>query len=61
MTTLFALFRALFQRSPHDPSTREEAYLAQAVDMCDLKRRIRDIEHGRSGLASTTPLGVFGY
>lgn len=37
----------IFDPQPQDALRREEAYLAQSVDMCDLERRMRELERRR--------------
>lgn len=43
-----SMFKQFLEKlfSPADPQQQaDEAYLAQAVDVCDLERRMQDIEH----------------
>jgi hypothetical protein len=40
-----ALFAWIFDPHPQEALRREEAYLAQSVDMCDLERRMRELDH----------------
>lgn len=45
---LVATFIAwIFDPQPQDALRREEAYLAQSVDMCDLERRMRELDQRR--------------
>ena len=50
MKTLLSFLKSLLPTLP-SPVERDEAYLAQAVDICDLERRVREIdERGRANL-----------
>jgi hypothetical protein len=42
-----AFFAWIFDPHPQDALRREEAYLAQSVDMCDLERRMRELDRHR--------------
>jgi len=44
MSRIFGLIKALFPKI-QSAQDRDEAYLAEAVDVVDLERRIREIDH----------------
>lgn len=46
---LFGLVSELFVPSQTDAQERHERYLSEAVDMCDLEHRMREIDYGRAG------------
>lgn len=47
MNVIAAFFAWIFDPQPQDALRREEAYLAQSVDMCDLERRMRELDRRR--------------
>ncbi|HRI18144.1 MAG TPA: DUF3563 family protein [Burkholderiaceae bacterium] len=47
MHYLNQFFAWIFEPSPVAAQRRAEAYLAQATDMCDLERRIRQLDKDR--------------
>jgi len=61
MYLLLALFRQLFHASRHDVQDRDEAYLAQSVDMADLERRMRQLDRGLQDHVLPLPGGVFSH
>lgn len=61
MYSLLALFRQLFHTSPHDVQDRDEAYLAQAVDMADLERRMRQLDRGVQDHVLPVTGGIFSH
>ena len=48
MNPIVAFFAWIFDPDPFESQRREEAYLAQSVDMCDLERRMRELDQRRS-------------
>jgi len=58
MTTLLNFLKSL---SPtiESPATRESAYLAGAVDICDLERRLREIDGRGRGDWSPIAHGLY--
>lgn len=60
MSTLSVLLRTWFQQSPRTGHTHDEAYLAQAVDLRDLERRMRDLDRGQLESAGLTLPGICG-
>jgi hypothetical protein len=61
MFPLLALFRQLFQRSASSSLPRDEAYLAEAVDMADLERRMRQLDRGERDAPLPPVGGVFSH
>lgn len=59
MYALFAWLHPLFQPSPEGVQARDEAYLAQAVDMVDLERRMRQLDRGVQDPILPMPGGIF--
>ena len=60
--TMFSFIKSLsrlFQPSVTDIQDRDEKFLSQAVDMCDLENRMRHLDGGRQSLYRTGPYGVF--
>jgi hypothetical protein len=58
---MFAPFKALARRlfvAPQDPHLRDEAYLAQALDLHDLENRMRELERGRRERSALGPFGI---
>lgn len=47
MNVIAAFLAWIFDPHPQDALRREEAYLAQSVDMCDLERRMRELDRHR--------------
>jgi len=46
---LFERVSELFVPSQSNVQQRHERYLAEAVDMCDLEHRMRELDSGRAG------------
>jgi hypothetical protein len=61
MFPLLALFRQLFQPSTPPALARDEAYLAEAVDMADLERRMRQLDRGERDAPLPPVGGVFSH
>jgi hypothetical protein len=61
MFPLLALIRDLFQPAARSASERDEAYLAQAVDMADLERRMRQLDRGERDAPLPPVYGVFSH
>ena len=59
MTSLFTVLSGLFGRSTSDAQDRDAAYLAEAVDIHDLERRMRLVDSGRHNLYASGPYGIF--
>lgn len=59
MNSLLHALTRFFGKSPTDAQDRDAAYLAQAVDIYDLERRMRQIDTGRQNLVSSGPYGIF--
>jgi hypothetical protein len=59
MFSLLMLLKSLFQRSATAPQDRDEQYLAEAVDIYDLERRIRQVDSGRHNVYAIGDYGVF--
>jgi hypothetical protein len=47
VNVIAAFFAWIFDPHPQDALRREETYLAQSVDMCDLERRMRELDRRR--------------
>jgi hypothetical protein len=59
---MFALLKALsalFSPSLAHVQDRDERFLSQAVDMCDLENRMRLLDGGHGSLYKTGPYGIF--
>jgi len=59
---MFALLKSLsslFSPSLDDIQDRDEKFLAQAVDMCDLENRMRLLDRGQRNLYRGGPYGIF--
>ncbi len=59
---MFALLKSLsslFSPSLNGVQDRDEKFLSQAVDMCDLEQRIRHLDGGHRSIYKTGPHGVF--
>jgi hypothetical protein len=61
MFPLLAVIRQLFQPSARSAPERDEAYLAQAVDMADLERRMRQLDRGERDAPLPPVHGVFSH
>lgn len=61
MFPLLALIRQLFQPSPGARLEADEAYLAQAVDMADLERRMRQVDRGERDAPLPAVHGLFSH
>lgn len=48
MNQLAAFFAWIFDPAPVAAQRRAEQYLSQSTDMCDLERRMRDLDQGRA-------------
>lgn len=48
MNPIVTFFAWIFDPDPFDSQRRDEAYLAESVDMCDLERRMRELDQRRS-------------
>ncbi|HEX7437973.1 MAG TPA: DUF3563 family protein [Caldimonas sp.] len=59
MNSLLHALTRFFGKSSTDAQDRDAAYLAQAVDIYDLERRMRQIDTGRQNLVSSGPYGIF--
>jgi hypothetical protein len=54
MLTLLKTLSDLIHPSPTDTRDREERYLSEAVDMCDLENRMRLLDGDRRSLHFTS-------
>jgi len=52
LSTLFSPFQVNVQ-------DRDQKYLSQAVDMCDLENRMRHLDGGHRSIYRTGPHGIF--
>ncbi|HEX7441248.1 MAG TPA: DUF3563 family protein [Caldimonas sp.] len=59
MNSLLHALTRFFGKSPTGGQDRDAAYLAQAVDIYDLERRMRQIDSGRQNLIASGPYGIF--
>ena len=59
MFSLIKSLSTLFSPSSSNVQDRDEKYLAQAVDMCDLENRIRHLDGGHRSIYKTGTYGVF--
>lgn len=59
MLSLFKSLSTLFSPSLENIQDRDEKYLSQAVDMCDLENRMRHLDGGHHSIYKTGPYGVF--
>jgi hypothetical protein len=59
MSSLLMVVKNLFQRSATIPQDRDEKYLAEAADIYDLERRIRQVDSGRHNLYAVGDYGIF--
>jgi Protein of unknown function (DUF3563) len=55
---LSSLF-SLFSPALHNVQDRDEKFLSQAVDMCDLENRMRHLDGGHRSIYQTGPYGIF--
>ena len=58
MTSLFKALTGLFSFSPTHVQDRDAAYLAQATDIYDLERRMRQVDSVGPTLYASGPYGV---
>jgi hypothetical protein len=59
---MFSLIKALstlFVPSLADVQERDEKYLSEAVDMCDLETRMRHLDAGHYSIYRSGPYGIF--
>ena len=59
MSTLLGFIKALIPQFP-TRQERDEAYLAEAVSVCDLERRMRDVDGGQRSPAVMRADGLHG-
>lgn len=59
MFSLIKSLSTLFRPSLTNVQDRDEKYLSQAVDMCDLENRMRHLDGGHRSIYKTGPYGVF--
>jgi hypothetical protein len=57
MNALLKSLSSLFSPSPPDVQDRDERYLCQAVDMCDLENRMRLLDGQNNSLYRHAPRG----
>ena len=58
MSKLLGLIQAILPEI-EPRQARDQAYLAQSVDIYDLERRMRQIEAGTRALTNSGPYGIF--
>ena len=59
MFSLLLSLKALFERSLAPVQDRDEKYLAEAADIYDLERRMRQLDSGRHNTYGIGDCGVF--
>lgn len=59
MNALFNSIKNLFVSSSSPEQERDEQYLAEASDIYDLERRMRQLDSGRHNLYSIGSYGIF--
>ena len=59
MSSLLKSLSSLFKASATPMQDRDDQYLAQATDLYDLERRMRQIDSGRNNLYSLGAYGIF--
>ena len=59
MNSLFKALTGIFNLSSSRTPDQDERYLADAVDIYDLERRMRQIEAGNRALFTSGPYGIF--
>ncbi len=59
MSFLLRALGRLFTMSPADTQDRDADYLAQATDIYDLERRMREIDSGQRTLHAIGSYGLF--
>ena len=59
MSSLIQSLRNLFDVSATPSRDRDDQYLAQAVDIYDLERRMREVESGRHNPYAIGAYGIF--
>ena len=59
MFALIAAIKNLFSVSANPAQDRDDRYLAEATDIYDLERRIRQVDSGRHNLYAIGSYGIF--
>jgi len=59
MLSLIKSLSTLFSPSLENIQDRDEKYLSQAVDICDLENRMRHLDGGHRSIYKTGPYGMF--
>jgi len=59
MNALLNSIKNLFNRSASPEQDRDEQYLAEASDIYDLERRMRQVDSGRHNLYAIGAYGIF--
>ena len=59
MNSLFKTLTGIFSMSSSETSDADERYLADATDIYDLERRMRQLEAGNRALYTSGPCGIF--
>jgi Protein of unknown function (DUF3563) len=59
MFSLLQSIKTLFSQSATPVQDRDDQYLAEASDIYDLERRMRQIDSGRSNLYAVGSQGIF--
>jgi hypothetical protein len=59
MFSLLKSLSGLFVPSRIDVQDRDERFLSEAVDMCDLENRMRHLDGGHRSIYRTGPYGIF--
>jgi len=58
MSSLYQSIRRLFSITPVSAQDRDERYLADATDIHDLERRMRQVDSGRHNLYAIGSYGI---
>jgi Protein of unknown function (DUF3563) len=59
MSSVFQSIKNLFNVSVSPAQDRDDQYLAEAVDVYDLERRMRQVDSGRHNLYAIGSYGIF--
>ena len=59
MFSLLNFLSSLFSPALHQVQDRDEKFLSEAVDMCDLENRIRHLDGGHRSIYKSGPYGIF--
>jgi Protein of unknown function (DUF3563) len=59
MTSFLSSLMSLLDFSPTSIQDRDAKYLAESADICDLERRMRQLESGDANLCASGPYAIF--